>query len=401
VKIHRHLVHEIVVSLSSIFKDLYYADKVIERALKNHPKWGSRDRRFFAETVYEIVRNWRLLWFCLGREISFQEKPLMELFRAHWFLQKNEILEMPELSPLDAKFILNQRQAAKKNIAIEESYPDWMYQLIKEELENKADLVLRALNQRAEIVLRANLLKTQRDILQKKLEIEGVLTQKVEGLPEALKLTERKNVFITKAFKEGLFEMQDGSSQKVVPFMKIKSGMRIVDACAGAGGKTLHIASHMQNKGKVIAMDIEERKLIELKRRLKRAGVDIVEARLIDSTKVIKRLEGVADRVLLDAPCSGLGVLRRNPDSKWKMTLERIEELKKIQKNILQDYSSMVKRGGYLIYATCSILPSENKRQVDQFLKNNQGNWEFEEDLSLLPHQDKFDGFYMARLKRL
>src|SRR5690606_16783159 len=222
-----------------------------------------------------------------------------------------------------------------------------------------------------------------------------------EDYPDALVLRERKNVFITKAFKDGLFEVQDGSSQQVARFMKIAPGLRIIDACAGAGGKTLHMASLMKNKGKISAMDVEEYKLQEMKKRLRRAGVDIVETKLIDSKKVIKRLETTADRVVLDVPCSGLGVLRRNPDTKWKMTEERLEELRQIQQGILSDYSKMVKKGGYLIYATCSLLPSENRDQIDAFLKENESDWEFEEDRKIFPHKDRFDGFYMARMKRL
>jgi len=186
--------------------------------------------------------------------------------------------------------------------------------------------------------------------------------------------------------------------------MKVEPGLRVVDACAGAGGKTLHIASLMKNKGKVIAMDIEDWKLQELKKRLRRNGVDIVETRLIDSNKVIKRMESAADRVLLDVPCSGMGVLRRNPDSKWKLTEARLRELQELQREILVQYSSMVKKDGYLIYATCSLLPSENREQINWFLENSnqtQARWQFEEDVALFPHRDRFDGFYMARLKRL
>ena len=177
--------------------------------------------------------------------------------------------------------------------------------------------------------------------------------------------------------------------------------MRVVDACAGGGGKTLHLAALMQNKGRIIAMDTEGFKLDELKKRARRAGAsNNIETRVIDSSKVIKRLENSADRVLLDAPCSGLGVIRRNPDAKWKLSLEFIEKVKIIQQTILNDYSTMLKVDGLMVYATCSILSSENEKQVEQFLRTHEGKFELQEQKSIMPSEG-FDGFFMARMKRV
>jgi 16S rRNA (cytosine967-C5)-methyltransferase len=177
--------------------------------------------------------------------------------------------------------------------------------------------------------------------------------------------------------------------------------MRVMDACAGAGGKTLHLAAMMENKGQVIATDIYQNKLNELKRRGRRAGAHNIETRLVDSSKVIKKLHDKMDRLLIDAPCSGLGVLRRNPDAKWKLQPEFIDEIKATQADILDKYSKVVKAGGELVYATCSILPSENSAQVQAFLATETGAaFEFIEDKTLLTHRDGFDGFYMARLKK-
>ena len=173
--------------------------------------------------------------------------------------------------------------------------------------------------------------------------------------------------------------MQDLGSQKIGPFLKIEPGQRVIDACAGAGGKSLHLACLMKNKGKIIALDIYDRKLDELRTRAKRNGVDIIETRLIENTKVIKRLEKAADRVLLDVPCSGLGVLRRNPDKKWKVNGADIDRLTELQWQILTGYSDMTKPGGYLVYATCSLLPSENERQVQRFMSERGTDWELEE----------------------
>ena len=174
-------------------------------------------------------------------------------------------------------------------------------------------------------------------------------------------------------------------------------GERIADACAGAGGKTLHLAALMKNKGKILALDIHDYKLNELKIRTRRAGVDIVETRVIDSSKVIKRLADSFDRVLLDVPCSGMGVLRRNPDSKWKLNPEEIQKMQSLQKEILGSYSKMVKPGGILVYATCSLLPSENQKQVEAFMGEG---WTLLQEIVVLPDEGRGDGFYAAKLKR-
>ena len=174
--------------------------------------------------------------------------------------------------------------------------------------------------------------------------------------------------------------------------------MKVVDACAGGGGKALHLAAMMRNKGKIHALDIHAWKLAELKKRAARAGADIIETREIEGSKTIKRLAAHADRLLLDVPCSGLGVLRRNPDSKWKLSAEEVDRLVALQAEILENYARMVKPGGKLVYATCSILPSENERQVQAFLARHGDVWQLEAELRRNPAQGGFDGFYAARL---
>ena len=260
---------------------------------------------------------------------------------------------------------------------------------------------MAALNQQADVILRVNTLQTTKEKLQAELFDLDIETDVLPDYPNALKLKERANVFQTEAFKNGAFEVQDASSQLVAEFMNVEPGMRVVDTCAGAGGKTLHIASLMENKGQIIALDIYANKLHELKRRAKRNGAFNIETRAIESTKVIKKLYDKADRVLIDAPCSGLGVLRRNPDAKWKLQPEFIEDIKKTQQDILQQYSRIVKPGGQLVYATCSILPSENQKQVEQFLTSELGKeFTFVKDKKVLSHESGYDGFYMAMLEK-
>lgn len=393
-KIHKHLVETIIGALDEIFEQGQYADKVIQRNLKAQKQWGSRDRRFFAESVYEIVRWERLLSYLAD------DNDFWSIWGAYWVRQGHELPDWPELKDLSAQKIKD-RQKDIPSFAVAQSIPDWMEARLKQELGEDYKDVVRALNQPAEVFLRTNILRTTPDELLKTLAEAGISAVKVSpDLPHALKLTERKNVFITEPFKKGLFEVQDAASQMVVPLLDVQPGHRVIDACAGAGGKSLHMASLMKNKGKIISLDIHEWKLQELKVRARRDGVDVIETRLIDSNKVIKRLYDTADRVLLDVPCSGMGVLRRNPDSKWKLSDEEISRLQDLQYEILTSYCDMTKKGGQLVYATCSLLPSENEKQIERFIAEHGDRWTLLKQIHLRPDKEGFDGFYAALLKR-
>ena len=281
-----------------------------------------------------------------------------------------------------------------------ESIPDWLDDLgcsdLGEAVWNKE---LSELNKTAELVLRVNTLEISRERLQQKLLGYNIETTIIPDYPTALIANKRQNFTVLEEYKQGFFEIQDASSQLVAPFMMLEEGMTVVDACAGAGGKSLHIAAEMNNKGLIISMDLEEKKLIELNTRAARAGASIIKSRLRTDNEV-ERLRNTADRLLLDVPCSGLGVLKRKPYDKWKLSLEYINEKKRIQQKILADYSKMLKPGGIMVYATCSILPSENQNQIATFLNNHKNEFEFLEDRKVMPSEG-FDGFYMARLKKL
>jgi 16S rRNA (cytosine967-C5)-methyltransferase len=290
----------------------------------------------------------------------------------------------------------DQAQSVRK---IKESIPDWMDALGVAELGKQWDKEISALNKQAPVVLRANTLRASRLQLEKALNTAEIETTVDPKYKDALILKERKNVFKTDAFKSGLFEVQDASSQLVAEYLDVKPGMRVIDTCAGAGGKTLHLAALMENKGQIIAMDIYSGKLKELKRRAKRAGAHNITTRPIESSKTIKKLKESADRVLIDAPCSGLGVLKRNPDAKWKLQPEFLEKIKQTQSEILENYSKLVKKGGQLVYATCSVLPSENEKQVLHFLEKNE-DFLFVKEKKVSPSKSGYDGFYMALLER-
>jgi 16S rRNA (cytosine967-C5)-methyltransferase len=392
-KPHRILLQAIVNALHVIFTEAKYADKVIEKTLKENPKFGGRDRRFIAETTYDIVRNYRLLSYLANTTTDF-----WQILGVHFIIKYLPIPPEREFKDLDEKKILDAKKALTDE-SILQSYPEWLWNTCESELgKEKWSVEAKALNEQAKVVLRTNTLKTKRDILKKHLAEKEIEVDVIEGYENALVLTERQNIFNNELFKLGLFELQDAGSQAISEFLEVEPGMRIIDACAGGGGKTLHLSALMQNKGRIISMDITQWKLDELKKRARRATASNVEPRLIESTKTIKRLENTADRLLLDVPCSGLGVIKRNPDAKWKLDVDFIDRTKAIQKQILNDYSIMTKKGGYLVYSTCSILPSENREQVNQFLDKNK-NFEFVKDKSILPSEG-FDGFYMALIKR-
>jgi len=400
--IHPTQIRAVVQALRAIFVENRYADKVIEYTLRQNPKAGSRDRAFIAETTYDVVRNYRLYAAILGKtpesEADFWGIAGIHLVLTNASITIGKVSEIVEFRDLDSADIQRKADQLLAERKMRESVPDWLDELGERELGPAWDETLAWLNRPAEVVLRANRLKTDRVSLQKILAEEGVETNPY-GDADALVLERRQNVFRTVAFKNGLFEVQDFSSQLVAPFLDPKAGMRVVDACAGGGGKTLHLAALLEGRGSVIALDTLGWKLDELRQRARRAGASNIETRVIENSKVVKRLYGTADRLLLDVPCSGLGVLRRNPDSKWKLNPEFIENLRATQQEILQTYSRILKTGGQMVYATCSILPSENERQVQTFLAGEAGaSFSLVAERKVLPQDDGFDGFYMALL---
>lgn len=403
-KIHRPILAAIEATLYNVFVEGGYARKNIDYQLKNQRKWGARDRRQYAEVCYDLVRWWRLLLCLAGLEAVGKSNNAET--------NTNQLIALPAVDSMVIEKVISvylkwrenpdqfNEQIKNLNRAQRESIPDWMDEWGMSELKSEWPKVMASLNQKAKQFLRVNTLKLNVKTLIQDLKNENILTEMVAGANEALVLIDRKNVFQSKSFLQGAFEMQDVGSQMITQFVQPQSGERIVDACAGAGGKTLHLAALMKNSGKIIALDTDERKLGELRKRASRAGATSIETRFIENSKVIKRLHDTADRLLLDVPCSGLGVLKRNPDYKWKLSLNIIAEIRDTQKEILEKYSLIVKPGGYLIYSTCSIAASENGEQIAAFLDRHQGEYELEAELKVSPADTDFDGFYAARLKR-
>jgi len=394
---HRPIWEGMLSSLADIFSEGHPADKVIQRQLKGNRKWGSQDRRLFAEGLYDIVRWWRRLLVASSRDWQ-SEEAFPAAVEAWCLLNEVELgKNIPRiLSAAEVEGIWRDPSLPR---AVRESVPDWMDEWGERELGSRWDSVLTALNSSAPVYLRANRLKATAAEVVKRLAQEKIEAELAGA--DAVRLKKRANVFLTKSFHAGLFEVQDLNSQRVAPALGAVAGDRVIDACAGGGGKSLHLAALMGNKGKIIAMDIYEKKLEQVRERGKRAGSTIIETRWIENNKVIKRLAEGADKLLLDVPCSGMGVLRRNPDAKWKLTLEDIARLNETQAQILNQYTSMVRPGGTLVYATCSIMPSENSAQVEKFISQNETVFSLEKQETFYPEQDGPDGFYFARvLKR-
>ncbi|UPS91493.1 RsmB/NOP family class I SAM-dependent RNA methyltransferase [Bizionia sp. M204] len=401
-RLHRNLCFAVIDGLTLIFNEGKYADKVIQQLLKRDKRWGSRDRGFVAETTYDIVR-WKRLYSEIAEvKEPYSREDLWRVFAVWATLRGIKLPDWKYFENTPSRKIKGRFDELSKIRKFKESIPDWMDELGVKELGEAAwTKEIAALNEQADVVLRVNTLKTTKEKLQAELFDLEIDTEFIKDYPNALRLKERANVFTSDAFKNGHFEVQDASSQLVAEFLNVEPGMRVVDTCAGAGGKTLHIASLMENKGQIIALDIYANKLNELKRRAKRNGAHNIEPRHIDSTKVIKKLYDKADRVLIDAPCSGLGVLRRNPDAKWKLEPEFLDKIKITQQEILQQYSRIVKPGGQMVYATCSILPSENQNQVKTFLASEAGkDFTFVKENKVLASKTGFDGFYMALLQK-
>jgi len=389
VKVHRVLAEGCVAVLDAVLEQGQVLDRVLETTFHANPRWGKRDRSFVAETVFEVTRWKRALEFVSdGTELA-------ALCAAQWHRMG---LEVPEWwqwqgAPV-ADMSDRELELPAQPRAIRESVPDWLDELGSAELGTRWDDELSALNQRAPIVLRVNALLNSREEAAKWLAGEGVETVPIPDVPSALQVTHGR---IGKPLlATGRIEIQDAGSQRITPVLDLAPGMRVIDACAGAGGKTLHAAVRMENRGEIIALDVNGRKLHELTRRADHAGFSIVHTRVWEP-ETLRDLRGWADRVLIDAPCSGLGTLRRQPDLKWRLTAPSLEKTRRLQRRLLDHYPEMLRPGGSFVYATCSVLPSENEGQVIG-LQERDPRWDLEETLTASPAKDGSDGLFAARL---
>ncbi len=401
-KLHRNTAQGIVDALSNIFYKNGRATRVLEKLNLANPKWGARDRNSVHQATYEIIRWKNYYCFLSGTDKNLTDVPQLWNLLGTWLvLNSLKLPDWDEFATLDVNLI-RANQKEKVTSEIYKSIPNWLYERGKEELSEKWDDELEALNLEAKLILRVNrIVISPKKLQQELLDKYQIETQFIKGYDDALLMNVRKNLRKNPLYLKGFFEIQDANSQKIAPFTEVKPGMNVIDGCAGAGGKTLHLASLMRNKGNIIALDIERNKIKELSKRARRNKVKCIKNNWVGDAEYKESLTKWADRVLIDAPCSGLGTLKRNPELKWKLTHDSILEVINLQRKILLEQSKWVKEGGKLIYATCSTLASENQRQIEWFLKQTEGaDFRLEKEEILYAHKTKFDGFYAARLVR-
>jgi len=380
-------------TLADIFLRDTLASKAIATALKAQPRWTPDERAAFSTTIYDLVRHWRLLWFLQDHQPTCRQHDiprLLDIYR----LYKKTLADPNAPTPLH-----NRLRQTNANRAIRESIPDWLDTACAAELGHRWDSILHALNTPPPLTLRTNTLKITRARLTLALKEEGIHPTPLPWAPDTLCLPARANVFRLRSFQQGYFEVQDPASQMVSRLLDPKPGMRVTDACAGEGGKTLHLAALMNNTGRIIALDPSTQHLQQLRRRATRAGADTIETRILTAAKSIKRLTGTMDRVLIDAPCSGLGTLKKNPDIKWKLTPDALDRLRRLQRDLLDTYPALLKPDGRFVYAVCSILYSEGEQQTAAFLTRHK-TYRLLREHRYSPDTDGTDGFYMALLQR-
>jgi len=394
----------------------YPADAVVSRYFREHPELGHADRAFVAETVFAVLRRGRSIEARCAGKLSDRARLLVALAVTRGWSQR-------ELAPV-LKASEEEWLAAAKSMpdadfrpAVRCDLPDWLYDRLEEQFG--AEEVLRladALNQPAPLDLRVNTVKANREAVLARFAADGIAALPGALSPLAIRLREKPALAKHPLFLEGAFEVQDEGSQLLGYLMEPKRGEMVVDFCAGAGGKTLLLGALMKNTGRLYAYDVSDKRLARLKPRLARSGLSNVHPARIEHERdtKIKRLAGKVDRVLVDAPCSGLGTLRRNPDLKWRQGADAVAELAIKQAAILEAAARLVRPGGRVVYATCSLLTAENEAIVDAFLAKHpeftltpasavlarHGIAVDGDFLRLLPHKHNTDGFFAAVLDK-
>lgn len=352
-------------------------DSFLRKYFRAHRAIGSHDRRFIAEAVYKMAR-----WKGLVEFTSPKGATTEELTKKLLSLEPKNYLDR-ETIPLHIRL----------------SFPFEYFSLLEKSLgKEKAKHFCLVSNEEAPTTIRANTIKTSREKLFKQLkEKEDVRLGKSSS--NAIHFSRRVNFLGMPEFKAGLFEVQDEASQLAANMVSITPGEKLLDYCAGSGGKTLAIAPKTEGKGQLFLHDVRSFALEEAKKRMKRAGVQngqIVKPEELDK----KGLKGNMDWVLVDAPCSGSGTLRRNPDMKWRFSSTALEETISLQREIFAKALAFVKKGGHIVYATCSVFPMENDDQITYFTENHPVKLTDIKPFSSFPQKGGMDGFYAAVLQK-
>lgn len=402
------------------------ADRLMAQYFRDHRYIGSKDKAAISEWLYTALRRKATLtWQAEQLGLPIEPRSILavtvkhsddvvvtEMFNGEQYApNKLSHSEKTALARLDEINISDAPDWVRLNI------PEWLAPKLSRSLGDDFEAEMLALQNRATTDIRVNTLKVTRTELVKELESQGFSPQPTPVSDKGLRFSTRVSLFNQNSFKNGWFEVQDEGSQLLAAVCDVKPGMRVVDFCAGAGGKTLALSAMMQNKGVLHACDVHSKRLENLGKRTKRAGVHNVQTHLLSSErdKWVKRNVGKMDVVLIDAPCTGTGTWRRSPDAKWNLQEEDLNNLIKVQNDILESAARLLKPGGKLLYATCSLLEDENEQQIELFLSENKSfsagkitTLDVNDDLYYLrnhqlrtfPAKSKMDGFFIAALEK-
>ncbi len=411
------LLDESAALIEQVFKFEHPADAVVARHFRENRSLGPRERATLSDTVYAILRErLKLEWLARSGSGSKWRRLAILAFPGDRDFIKSALTE-PEKTWLDHCDAVSDADLMAQH---RHNLPDWLASALREQVGDEFDALVSSLNQAAPLDLRVNVLKAKREAALAGLRQAGLTAEPTPYSPLGIRLTGKPSMAKLPAFVQGEVEVQDEGSQLLALLLDAKRGEMVVDFCAGAGGKTLAIGAAMRNSGRLYAFDTSGHRLDALKPRLARSGLSNVHPVAIahERDDRIKRLAGKIDRVLVDAPCSGLGTLRRNPDLKWRQTPETVAAQAALQQAILTSAARLLKPGGRLVYATCSLLPAENEAVADAFSNaqprfepmpvadllaglhvkganaltaGNSGQW-----LRLWPHQHATDGFFAA-----
>ncbi|WP_395826405.1 RsmB/NOP family class I SAM-dependent RNA methyltransferase [Collimonas sp.] len=388
------------------------ADGTLSRYFRDHPKLGSRERGVIAEAVYGLLRNKSIY-------TSFAESdngPTMRRMTLLGLADAIGVESLGGLSDEETEWLTRVGEIDRSLMPalMRSNLPQWLFdKLVARDGEAAALQLADAMNQPAPLDLRVNSLKANREEVVATLAEAPILCEPTPYAPLGLRVIKKPALQNLPLFKSGAIEVQDEGSQLLAQIVGAKRGEMVVDFCAGAGGKTLALGATMRNTGRLYAFDVSDKRLAKLKPRMARSGLSNIHPVLIahENDGKVKRLAGKIDRVLVDAPCSGLGTLRRNPDVKWRQTPEAIAEMNVKQIAILSSAARLVKSGGRLVYGTCSLLDEENEAIAAQFLASHEDfalvpmkdvlaeqkiTLEMGDYLKLLPHQHQTDGFFAA-----
>lgn len=420
-----------------------YANVVLVETLRE-VQLSERDRRFLTELVYGVTKAGASLDYMIGRYVADLRKAqpaIRELLRLGFY----QIFCMDRVPPSAAcntavelakkhgrrgaeSFVNGVLRAAlreperaafpdgrdARSLALRTWHPQWMVERwIRTYGYERTEELCRCNNTSAPLSMRVNTLRTNRDALMEQLAAAGAQVRASAWVPDGIVLDAHGALDELAALREGLAQVQDESSMLVAHILGAEPGMTVIDACAAPGGKTTHIAQRMENRGRILAFDIYEEKIRRIERNAKRLGISIIEAHLSDACEIGAVYAGQADRVLVDAPCSGLGVLRRKPDARWKKSARDAKTLPSLQHAILESAAQTVKKGGVLVYSTCTMEECENAAVVNAFLETHT-DFALEETgrflpvqktaermVQIMPEADGPDGFFIARMRRL